>query len=115
MSTAHDRPKETAIVFGPGFDQKVYQAVIDHPTPRISGWACVGEDPELFDPVDEEELGWAQSVCDRCPVRKICGELGINRNEWGVWGGTLLEAGKPLATPRRVGRPVSKRSENSAA
>lgn len=79
-----------------------------HPTPRSPGiaWRCEGhEDPEIFDPCDDDALAAALEICNPCDVRTLCLALGTSRSEWGVWGGVLLEAGKPIETVRRRGRP----------
>jgi hypothetical protein len=34
-------------------------------------------------------------MCLSCPVRKECLQAGVENNEWGVWGGVFLTAGKP--------------------
>lgn len=77
-----------------------------HPTPRRLDWACADHpDPEMFHPTDAIELAEAKNVCDGCPARAACLRLGLDRDEWGVWGGVLLENGKPLDRPRAPGRP----------
>lgn len=79
-----------------------------HPTPRLPAvsWGCVGyDDPDVFDPADEAGLAEAQAVCAGCGVRTLCLSLGVDRREWGVWGGVLLENGKPIETVKQRGRP----------
>jgi hypothetical protein len=76
-----------------------------HPTPREIQWRCADADPELFDPTDDDVLAEAQDFCRGCVTRSLCLDLGVRRGEWGVWGGVLLEDGKPLAKVRRRGRP----------
>ncbi len=77
-----------------------------HPTPRGVEWECAGHPtPGLFDPSDDDELAEALQICGGCGVRELCGSLGRARAEWGVWGGQLLEKGKPLAKVRTRGRP----------
>lgn len=80
----------------------------EHPTPRVatSQWRCAGhEDPELFDPSDDETLAAARSFCDGCEAKGLCLLLGTSRDEWGVWGGVLLENGRPVDKVRQRGRP----------
>lgn len=82
-----------------------------HPTPRDEHieWRCAGHpDPEVFQPTDEDTLAEAKRLCSGCPARMMCLSLGLDRKEWGVWGGVLLEGGKRLAEPRKPGRPKSK-------
>lgn len=83
-------------------------AAMRHPTPRDQtlAWRCADHPtPEIFQPADEQELAAAKKVCAGCEVKTTCIELGIARQESGVWGGVLLEEGEPLAAPRRPGRP----------
>ncbi|MBM7517209.1 WhiB family transcriptional regulator [Nocardioides nitrophenolicus] len=80
----------------------------DHPTPREATiqWRCVDhEDPEVFDPADDEALAVARDFCGGCEARGLCLLLGTSRDEWGVWGGVLLEGGKPVEKVRQRGRP----------
>ncbi|OIJ25771.1 hypothetical protein UG56_016240 [Nocardioides luteus] len=88
---------------------------LKHPTPQTDEWACVGEDPELFHPDDLAQLAEAQEVCADCPMRQTCLDLGVARREWGVWGGVLLESGRPRDTPRIAGRKPYKRSQEAIA
>jgi hypothetical protein len=78
-----------------------------HPTPREAiGWRCVDhEDPEIFDPADDDALAEAKGFCRGCTTRAACLDLGVRREEWGVWGGVLLEGGKPIEKVKRRGRP----------
>lgn len=87
---------------------KAVSAAYDHPTPRDATirWRCADhEAPELFDPTDDETLTAARDFCGGCETRDLCLDLGVRRSEWGVWGGVLLEGGKPVEQPRRMGRP----------
>jgi hypothetical protein len=78
-----------------------------HPTPRHAtvAWSCSGYDPDVFDPTDEDALAEAQAVCAGCDVRALCLALGTSRGEWGVWGGVLLDGGKPIEKVKQPGRP----------
>ncbi|MBC7277290.1 WhiB family transcriptional regulator [Nocardioides sp.] len=106
---------EIITLFGEGFSSKTYELTLKHPTPRTDAWACVGEDPELFHPDDLTQLAEAQQVCADCPMRQACLDLGVSRREWGVWGGVLLESGKPREKPRIPGRKPYKRSQEAIA
>lgn len=33
------------------------------------------------------------SICQSCPMRRICFATGVSNKEWGVWGGIYLENG----------------------
>ena len=77
-----------------------------NPTPRTDAWKCAGyENPDVFDPSDDDALAEAQAVCGGCAVRALCFDLGVSRDEWGVWGGVLLEDGSPIEKVKRRGRP----------
>lgn len=79
----------------------------DHPTPRVPAgeWNCAGQDPEIFFPENEETYDEARRICADCGMRAQCLALGVARDETGVWGGVLLEMGKVLDHPRKLGRP----------
>jgi len=77
------------------------------PTPRgaEAAWRCAGHpDPEVFHPTDDATLAEATAICAGCPSQARCLELGVQRGEFGVWGGVLLEAGK-RGQVRKMGRP----------
>jgi WhiB family transcriptional regulator, redox-sensing transcriptional regulator len=89
-------------------DTKGVTVAYRYPTPRSTAlsWNCAGyADPEVFDPIDDDALAKAQAVCAGCGVRTLCLALGISRDEWGVWGGVLLENGAPVQKVKRRGRP----------
>jgi len=80
----------------------------EYPTPRMPalGWSCDGyENPDAFDPVDQDALAEARAVCADCDARTMCLALGIRRKEWGVWGGVLLDYGRPIEKVKQRGRP----------
>ena len=79
----------------------------DHPMPSVPAqeWACAGSDPELFFPSDDDALAAAVAVCAACPLRATCLELAAARSESGVWGGVLLQDGRPLDRLPVRGRP----------
>ena len=68
-------------------------------------WACAGTDPDLFFPKNDQVLDQAQAVCQTCPLVESCLAQAIARAESGVWGGVLLDTGKPLASVPTRGRP----------
>jgi WhiB family transcriptional regulator, redox-sensing transcriptional regulator len=45
---------------------------------------CKGADPEIFFEDGHEET--AKAYCLRCPIRDLCLEWALNRNEFGIWG-----------------------------
>ena len=90
------------------FDTKGVTIAFTAPTPHDPKlvWACADHpDPDLFHPTDEAGLAEAQAFCDDCPVRELCLALGRARDEYGVWGGVLLENGQPQSGVPRRGRP----------
>jgi hypothetical protein len=90
------------------FETKGVTIAFTAPTPHDPKlvWACADHpDPDLFHPTDEADLAAAQAICARCPVRELCLSLGLQRDEYGVWGGVLLESGKPQSAVPRLGRP----------
>lgn len=88
-------------------DTKGVTVAYAYPTPNVatSTWGCADYDPDVFDPTDEAALAEAQSVCADCAVRTLCLALGTSRGEWGVWGGVLLDGGKPIENVKTPGRP----------
>lgn len=93
------------------FDTKGVTIAFTAPTPHDPKivWACADHpDPDLFHPTDEATLAAAQAFCADCPVRELCLDLGLRRDEYGVWGGVLLESGKPQSVVPRRGRPPKK-------
>lgn len=93
------------------FRGRAYRVARENPAPRAEpeDYACVGADPRLFDPRTPGELAAARSYCAGCPMRRGCGRLGLQRQEWGVWGGLLLDAGRVIDKPRKTrrGRPAA--------
>lgn len=52
------------------------------------------------------DIASALHICAACPVRTECLETALARKEqWGVWGGQLIVAGKLTPQKRRRGRP----------
>ncbi len=93
------------------FETKGVTIAFTAPTPRDPklAWACADHpDPDLFHPTDDAGLAAARALCADCPVRALCLELGLRRDEYGVWGGVLLENGKPQSAVPRRGRPPKK-------
>lgn len=88
-------------------DTKGVTVAYAHPTPKYAASApsCAGYDPDMFDPTDEATLAEARAVCAGCGVQALCLALGVSRGEWGVWGGLLLDGGKPIDKVKTPGRP----------
>ncbi|EFE67341.1 MULTISPECIES: WhiB family transcriptional regulator [Streptomyces] len=77
--------------------------------PAARAWireaACIGEDPELFFPLSEQEddpqVAAARAVCRRCRVLLACRSWALEQGEdAGVWGGTT--AGQRRAISRAL-------------
>ena len=99
------------------FDTKGVTIAFTAPTPLAPGlaWACADHpDPDLFHPTDEATLAAAKAFCAGCPVRELCLDLGRRRDEYGVWGGVLLESGKPQVGVPRRGRPPKEKVSPAA-
>jgi WhiB family transcriptional regulator, redox-sensing transcriptional regulator len=60
----------------------------------------------LFFSEDLYDIARAKAICGKCPVRDLCLESALERQEpWGVWGGELLAAGRIVPNKRPRGRP----------
>lgn len=92
-------------------NSKAFTVATKHPfSPGLLA-ACKDADPNLFDPADMAALEKAKTYCASCPVRDLCEQAGLARDEWGVWGGVLLENGVARDEPRKMGRPRKARNE----
>src|SRR5690606_26593242 len=70
--------------------------------------ACRDEDPELFFPIGTSgpallQVEQAKAVCRRCPAAEQCLAEALQRQEYGIWGGTT-EAERAELTRRRTKR-----------
>ena len=55
---------------------------------------------------DLDDIAEAKKVCLACPVRTECLDAAVRRGEqYGIWGGHLLVAGRIVLSKRRRGRP----------
>lgn len=57
-------------------------------------------DPEIFDPISPSEYAQAAMLCAECPLADSCEQWAFRYREWGVWGGRLFQAGKPISAKR---------------
>jgi hypothetical protein len=57
------------------------------------------ENPELWFPYTAEDRDEAIDVCMGCPILQQCRAIALDRKESGVWGGMLLDRGKPSGLP----------------
>ena len=63
--------------------------------------ACGPETAWKFDYPGQAEfwqprVAQAMQLCADCPIRAACLQAGIDGKESGVWGGVLLEFGRPV-------------------
>ena len=67
---------------------------------------CRVNDPELFFAESPEDVEYAKSLCQNCPIRTACLAGALERAEpWGVWGGELFVQGVVVPRKRPRGRP----------
>lgn len=67
---------------------------------------CRVNDPELFFADSPEDVEYAKSLCQTCPVRLECLNGALERREpWGVWGGQWFVQGVVVPRKRPRGRP----------
>jgi WhiB family transcriptional regulator, redox-sensing transcriptional regulator len=90
LSSSFDNPlDDQRSLFAP-------ENVDDDPTSWMVRGACRGTDPELFFPISlrgraVEQINYAKSVCDRCPVAGSCLSYALRTMPDGIWGGTTSE------------------------
>ena len=67
---------------------------------------CRVNDPDLWFADTPAEMERAKALCRECPARTAClaGAL-ARREQWGVWGGEIIERGAIVAHKRPRGRP----------
>ncbi|HEX3826261.1 MAG TPA: WhiB family transcriptional regulator [Sporichthyaceae bacterium] len=67
---------------------------------------CRAFDAELFFAETPEDVEYAKSLCQNCPIRRACLAGALDRAEpWGVWGGELFVGGLVAPRKRPRGRP----------
>ncbi|ANE81708.1 whib transcriptional regulator [Mycobacterium adipatum] len=73
---------------------------------RILTVPCHEADPDLWFAESPSELERAKALCADCPIRSLCLNEALERQEpWGVWGGEIIERGAIVARKRPRGRP----------
>lgn len=81
-------------------------ALIDQIGSRARELPCRINDPELFFAEKPEDVEFAKSLCQPCPIRAQCLRGALDRREpWGVWGGELVLQGVVVPRKRPRGRP----------
>jgi WhiB family redox-sensing transcriptional regulator len=77
------------------------------PEGEVTSWRelgrCLGADPEIFYPEDDEDEALeAKAICALCVVREACLEHAIaKREKAGVWGGMTARERRRLIRQRR--------------
>ena len=67
---------------------------------------CRVNDSELWFAESPEDVELAKALCRDCPVRDLCLDGALARQEpWGVWGGELFLKGTVIPFKRPRGRP----------
>lgn len=65
--------------------------------------ACTDVDPDLFHPLNSEEMAAAKAICATCPllIRQRCLEVGLAQgHQHGVWGGMSAKERQALKRER---------------
>ena len=67
---------------------------------------CRSYDPEVFFAESPEDVEYAKTLCQSCPLRDAClAGAKARREPWGVWGGELFVQGVVVPRKRPRGRP----------
>jgi WhiB family redox-sensing transcriptional regulator len=70
--------------------------------PFLDDAACRGLDPELFYAEGAAAIAHAKSLCSICPVQTACLDWAVQREEFGVWGGTTARERSAMRRQRGV-------------
>jgi WhiB family redox-sensing transcriptional regulator len=82
-----------------------------HATPIwISKRLCIGIDPNVFFPLDQEGDIRAKQICTFCPVKSPCLETALMNEERGIWGGTNEHDRDTIRVQRALTRSQAMRS-----
>lgn len=67
---------------------------------------CRANNPELWFAELPNDVEFAKTLCQACPVQEMCLDGAKARREpWGVWGGELFLQGVVIPRKRPRGRP----------
>ncbi len=67
---------------------------------------CRVHDPDLWFADRPADMERAKALCQDCPAMRACLAGALSRGEqWGVWGGQIIERGVIIAHKRPRGRP----------
>jgi WhiB family transcriptional regulator, redox-sensing transcriptional regulator len=74
---------------------------------------CRANNPELWFAESPADVEHAKTLCQDCPVQRMCLDGALERREpWGVWGGEIFLQGVVIPRKRPRGRP--RKSETAA-
>lgn len=76
--------------------------------------ACAGMPLEIFFPNPTDDRSPAIAVCESCPLQRLCASWGVSHRESGIWGGLLLNSGRPDNVPRRWKNPYPLQRSDAA-
>lgn len=86
------------------FDRIVEPMVARAPRPRCGDGH--GTLTHLFFSDEPLDIARARAICGKCDLADSCRDGALERSEpWGVWGGVLIENGRPVLVKRPRGRP----------
>jgi WhiB family redox-sensing transcriptional regulator len=92
--------------FARGNHEMQLEALLDASDIAYEQLPCRVYDPELFFAESPEDVEFAKSLCQDCPIRLECLNGALERREpWGVWGGQLFVQGVVVPRKRPRGRP----------
>lgn len=68
---------------------------------------ATGYDPQTWFPETQEELDYAQVLCESCPLMHTCAQNARSNRETGVWGGIHFLDGQPAKPlPSAAPQPI---------
>jgi WhiB family redox-sensing transcriptional regulator len=70
--------------------------------PFLDDASCRGLDPEMFYAEGSAAIAHAKSLCSVCPVQQACLQWALQREEFGVWGGTTARERAAIRRQRGV-------------
>ncbi|ACV79075.1 WhiB family transcriptional regulator [Nakamurella multipartita] len=85
MATYDIRPVDGAMPSNPAFDERA---------------ACRGLDTEFWFSSNAAAREFAVETCIDCPIRRGCEQYGIASRQTGIWGGSVLDRGRPEGAAR---------------
>ncbi|GAA0627644.1 MULTISPECIES: WhiB family transcriptional regulator [Sporichthya] len=86
--------------------QSPTEALNSAPAELLEKIPCRAFDAELFFAESPDDVEYAKSLCQNCPIRSACLAGALERAEpWGVWGGELFVQGVVVPRKRPRGRP----------